>query len=363
MSYLGTVQTATTADAPIAFGMAEETLEVSCRTNGGTLPLLVQPTTWHADLCAWAKDNREFVETWLRRHGAILLRNFKPASTAKFEQLVRAVAGEPLEYHERSSPRTQVGGNIYTSTDYPARKSILLHNENSYQNSWPLRIFFFCVTSAEQGGETPIADCRRVLARISPQTKERFMRKGWMLVRNFNDGLGMTWQTVFQTTERSVVERHCRASGIEVEWKDGGRLRTRAVRSAIVRHPQTREHVWFNHAVFFHVSSLEEGMREALLEEFGEYDLPSNTFYGDGSPIEPSVLDELREAYRRETVTFPWQAGDILIMDNMLAAHGRAPYVGARKVLVGMAHPVNRRDVQPGHSLPVGRTTFHLNRN
>lgn len=171
----------------------------------------------------------------------------------------------------------------------------------------------------------------------------------------------MTWQTAFQTTEPSVVERHCRANGIQVEWKDGGRLRTRAVRSAIVRHPQTREQVWFNHAIFFHMSSLEPGMREALREEFGEYDLPSNTYYGDGSAIEPSVLDELREAYLRETVSFPWQAGDILIMDNMLAAHGRGPYAGPRKVLVGMAQPINREDVQLDRALPTGRLTFPLN--
>jgi alpha-ketoglutarate-dependent taurine dioxygenase len=308
-----------------------------------TLPLIVH-SNGHADLCTWAEGHRELIEARLQQHGAILLRNFEPVTTSGFEQLIRTIAGEPLEYCERSSPRTQVSGNIYTSTDYPARKRILLHNENSYQNSWPLRIFFCCVIPAERGGETPIADCRRVLARISPQTRERFIQKGWMLVRNFNDGPGITWQTVFQTAQQLVVERHCRANGIEVEWKDNGRLRTRAVRSAIVKHPQTGEHVWFNHALFFHVSSLEPGIREALLEEFGESDLPANTFYGDGSPIEPYVLDEIREAYLRETVSFPWQAGDILVMDNMLAAHSRAPYAGVRRLLVGMAQPIERQD-------------------
>jgi alpha-ketoglutarate-dependent taurine dioxygenase len=307
-----------------------------------TLPLIVTANGAGSDLCHWVMDHREFTETRLRRNGAILLRDFEPLTTSGFEQLIRTIAGDPLEYCERSSPRTQVSGNIYTSTDYPARKSILLHNENSYQNSWPLRIFFYCETPAERGGETPIADCRRVLARISQPTRDRFSEKGWMLVRNFNDGPGLTWQTVFQTSDEAAVERHCCANGIDVEWKDNGRLRTRAVRSAIVRHPQTGENVWFNHALFFHVSSLEPGIREALLEEFGEYDLPSNTFYGDGSPIEPDVLDEIRDAYRQETVSFPWRAGDVLVMDNMLAAHSRAPYAGTRRVLVGMAQLVER---------------------
>ena len=88
-------------------------------------------------------------------------------------------------------------------------------------------------------------------------------------------------------------------------------------------------------------------MREALLEEFAEGELPANTYYGDGSPIEPEVMEHLREAYRAETVSFPWQKGDLLMLDNMLVAHGRAPYSGAREILVGMAEPVSQEQVRP----------------
>jgi alpha-ketoglutarate-dependent taurine dioxygenase len=108
-----------------------------------------------------------------------------------------------------------------------------------------------------------------------------------------------------------------------------------------VRHPRTGEEVWFNHATFFHVTTLEPAIRESLLGEFEEDEFPTNSFYGDGSPIETSALDELREIYRQETVTFPWDRGDVLLLDNMLVAHGRAPYVGPRNVLVGMAEPVS----------------------
>jgi hypothetical protein len=87
---------------------------------------------------------------------------------------------------------------------------------------------------------------------------------------------------------------------------------------------------------------VEEDIREGLLAEFEESDLPANTFYGNGTPIEPEVMEHLREAYRRETVSFPWQKGDLLMLDNMLVAHGRAPYSGPRQILVGMAEPVTR---------------------
>jgi alpha-ketoglutarate-dependent taurine dioxygenase len=302
-----------------------------------SLPLLIQPALKGVHPAIWAASHRDFIETSLGSHGGLLFRNFKVTTPVEFEQFVKAICGELLEYRERSSPRSAVSGKIYTSTDYPADQSIFLHNENSYQQTWPMKIFFYCAKPAEHGGQTPIADCRRVYQRLSTQTRERFGQKRWMYIRNFGDGMGLSWQTVFQTKDKQVVEEHCRQNGIIPKWKEGNRLRLRAIRSAIAKHPGTGEMTWFNHATFFHVTTLEKSIRDALLAEFREEDLPSNTCYGDGSPIEPAVLDELREAYRQETVCFPWQQGDIMMLDNMLVAHGRAPYGGTRKVLVAMA--------------------------
>jgi alpha-ketoglutarate-dependent taurine dioxygenase len=304
------------------------------------LPLLITPTIDDVSLVAWAKDSREFIDRSLLDHGGILLRGFGIKTSEELEEFIRAVSGESLEYRERSSPRSQVGGNIYTSTDYPADQSIFLHNENSYQSVWPLRIFFFCAQAAKEGGETPIADCRRVLERIRPEVRRRFAEKGWMYVRNFGDGFGLDWKIVFQTSDKAVVEEHCRKNRILLEWKSGDRLKTRAIRPALRKHPRTEEMVWFNHATFFHVSTLEPKIRDGLLSNFKEEDLPANTYYGDGLPIEPYVLDELRDAYHQETVQFPWNEGDILLLDNMLTAHGRSPYVGPRKILVGMSEPI-----------------------
>jgi alpha-ketoglutarate-dependent taurine dioxygenase len=306
----------------------------------GELPLLVQPLVRHIDGSTWARNNREFIESSIRKHGGILFRHFNINSATEFEQFTSEISTELLEYRERSSPRTQVSGNVYTSTDYPADQSIFLHNENSYQETWPLRIFFYCHTAPEQGGETPIADCRRVWGRVPEQIRERFAEKQVMYVRNFGDGFGLPWQTVFQTTDKSVVEAHCRKAGIVAEWKDGERLRTRAVRPAVARHPRTGEMVWFNHGTFFHASTLAPAIRISLEAEFKEEaDFPTNSFYGDGSTIESATLDILRDAYRQETVSFPWQQGDVLMLDNMMVAHGRASYSGRREILVGMAEP------------------------
>lgn len=310
--------------------------------GGARLPLVVEPAVEGVDLLSWAAANREYVRARLAGPGAILFRGFRVREPEAFEQFVRHVSGEPLEYRERSSPRRRVAGNVYTSTDYPARETILLHNENSYQQVWPQKLFFFCATPSETGGETPLADVRRVLRRIPPETRERFRERKVMYVRNYDEGLGLDWREVFQAEDRAAVERYCAAAGIAAEWGEGDRLRTRQVAQAVARHPQTGEEVWFNHAAFFHVSRLERRVREALLEAVGEEHLPNNSFYGDGGAIEPAALEEVAAAYDAETVAFPWQAGDILMIDNMLVAHGRRPYTGARKILVAMTEPLAR---------------------
>ena len=162
-----------------------------------------------------------------------------------------------------------------------------------------------------------------------------------MYARNYGDGLDLSWQNVFQTANKSEVAEYCRQVGIEFEWTSDNRLRTRQLCQAVATHPQVGERVWFNQAHLFHISSLEPDVRESLLLSFREEDLPRNAYYGDGSRIEDDVLDEIRDVYQQEKVVFAWQEGDILMLDNMLMAHGRTPFIGQRKVLVGMAEPVN----------------------
>jgi len=169
--------------------------------------------------------------------------------------------------------------------------------------------------------------------------RDRFETGGYLYVRNFWGGVGLSWQTAFQATDRSQVEAYCRDNGIEAEWGKGDKLRTRQHRRAVATHPRIGEKSWFNHMTFFHVTTLDPALQQVLLASFGERDLPNNTYAGDGASIEPAVMDRLRAIYREETVVFPWRAGDVLMVDNMMVAHGREPFSGPRKVVVAMAEP------------------------
>lgn len=303
----------------------------------GIAPLVVQPVMSEVNPVAWGASNKEFIEAQLRRYGSVLFRNFKIDSAARFEEFARAVTPQLLDYRERSSPRSEVLRGIYTSTDYPPEQSIHFHNEQSYTHSWPMKLWFFCLKAAEKGGATPLADGRKVLQRLDPKITERFIQKKVMYVRNYGDGMGLSWQTAFQTNDKLAVEDYCRKARIAFEWKDAERLRTRQIFETVVVHPKTSEWLWFEHAAFFHISSLERSVRDAILAEFKEEDLPFNTFYGDGSAIEDSALDGIRSAYRDVAVSFPWQEKDVLLIDNMLTSHSREPFVGPRKILVAMA--------------------------
>lgn len=313
-------------------------------SSGGTSLTVYESQDTHLNPLEWAVAHRDKVDHALKSDGGILLRGFRALDAAAFGTFVQTLAGNPVPYRERSSPRTRVSGNVYTSTEYPAHQPIFLHNENSYASVWPLRIAFLCETAAETGGATPICDVRAVFAAIPEPVRARFEEKGVLYIRNFSQNLSLSWENAFQCDDPKEVEAFCRASGYEVEWPGEGRLRTKRLGNAVRRHPQTGELVWFNHATFFHLSTLQADLRDALLAQFADEDLPNQTLYGDGTSIEADVMNCLREAYRKNTLTFPWQRGDILYLDNMLIAHGREPYHGARKVLVGMAQPVGADD-------------------
>jgi alpha-ketoglutarate-dependent taurine dioxygenase len=326
----------------------EQLVNLELLKPGQLLPLVIQPAVEGLSLIAWAASHREWIETHLLKHGGILFRNFNVKGTNEFEQFIQTISGTLLDYSYRSTPRRQVSGKIYTSTEYPASQFIPLHNEMAYSLNWPMKIWFFCVKMPEQGGETPIADSRTIFQRIAPNIKEQFIQKQVLYIRNYSDTLDLTWQNVFQTTEKSEVERYCRQVGIEFEWKEGDRLRTRQVCPAVATHPKTGKTVWFNQAHLFHVSSLEPEVRQTLLSSLEEDELPRNAYYGDSSPIESFVLDEIRKIYQQEAVIFPWQEGDVLMLDNMLDAHGRTPFSGSRKVVVGMAEPFGIQENEIG---------------
>jgi alpha-ketoglutarate-dependent taurine dioxygenase len=283
-------------------------------------------------LLDWIRDNRAEFNDTLYRHAAILFRGFKINTVAKFEEVSQLFESDTREYLFRSSPRLTVGKQVYTSTSYPKESVINLHSEASYTPYKDIQcVIFCCIDPAPVGGETPIADNRRILRHLSDKTRAKFEEKGVRYVRNLHKNAGLSWQEVFQTTDRAEVEAECRRTGMDFTWKDEDGLSLTWVKKAIWQHPVTGEPVWYNHAFFFN--------RVTFERDFGPFEadrLPYNSFYGDGTEISPAEMEEIRTAYEKSTLQFPWEKGDVLFLDNLMASHGRNAYDGRRKVLAAM---------------------------
>lgn len=288
-------------------------------------------------LSDWAKNHQLQVRTLVKENKALLIRGLNVYSSKQFGEFLCTIFDTDLEeYVYRSTPRTKLKGNVYTATEYPANEVIPQHNENAYSRNIPNHIGFCCLLPSTTGGQTPISDSRIISDVLTDDERQKFEVKGIMYVRNYSE-LDLPWQEVFQTTEKSEVEAYCEANDINFEWLEDNKLRTKQTNPAFVNHPVTEEKLWLNQAHLFHVSNLPKEVSDTLMNSLGEDNLPRNTYYGDGTAIEPGVITKIRQAYQSSRVIFDWQKSDILLLDNYYFTHGREPYSGPRKILAGLA--------------------------
>lgn len=299
-------------------------------------PLLIRPGgAGRTDLAALVAGHASAIEERLVEHGALVFRGFDVREAADFERACAAVSPQALDYTYRSTPRTALGGGVFTTTEYPPDQEIALHCENAYQRSWPLKVAFCCLTAPQTGGQTQIADVRRVTAALDPHLLDRFERLGVKYVRHYRPHVDLPWEVVFQTSDRAELAAFCERQGIEHTWLDATTLRTQQVNQGTARHPVTGERVFFNQAHLFHLSNMQAPVARTLQRMYGEQ-VPRNTYFGDGSAIPEEDLQRIRDAFLREEVCFDWQAGDVMLLDNMQMAHGRKPFTGARKVVASL---------------------------
>jgi alpha-ketoglutarate-dependent taurine dioxygenase len=293
----------------------------------------------HAETLVWAEESRPELSSLLTGYGAVLLRGFRVADGREFAALTRVVAGELRRYIEGNSPRTSLGDDVYTSTEFPGKYSITMHNELSYSRWWPRLLSFYCETPPTQGGATLVARGDVPFRLLGQDVLDRYLESGVTYVQNLHggEGAGRSWQQTFETGDRDEVERYLTEGGAEAAWKKDGGLRISQRRPAVREHPDTGERLWFNQVDQWHPSNQDSRTREALDLIYAPEDLPVNAFHGDGSTLDEASLDVLRKGYTAAATPVAWRAGDVVLLDNMLLAHGRMPFSGERRILVGMA--------------------------
>ncbi|MFE5039269.1 TauD/TfdA family dioxygenase [Streptomyces sp. NPDC056683] len=300
-----------------------------------------------AGVRAWLEDVRPHLTAALHTYGAVYLRGLPMAGVEDFAAIRDVLISERTPYREKATPRSRLGDDVFSSTDLPASQSIRMHNENSYTLTFPGLLLFGCLTAPEQGGATPVADCRKVLEALPAALVANMRAVGWRLTRSFSEHISTDWQTAFATEDTDEVERYCAESLIGCSWQKDGGLRTSQIRPGVITHPSTDAEVWFNHLLFWNEWALDEELRETLVDEFGRDGLPFNTEFGDGQPLTSDDLLAVQAAYDTATVRETWQPGDLMLVDNILTAHGRDPFRGDRKIVVAMGAPMELADCRP----------------
>jgi hypothetical protein len=306
-------------------------------------PLVVVPVPGRLSLPAaadWITEHLPELHRTRLEHGAVMLRGLPFTSPDEFAVLRDRLIRRPADYVEKATPRSAFGNGVFTATDFPPRRQIRLHNENSYALRFPGLLVFGCLTAPSSGGATFLGDMRRAMSLLGDDIIREFRSRGWMLVRNYWGHFGLDWREAFSTDDPADVERYAAGEDIAVSWPQD-RLRTTQRRSATIRHPETGDECWFNHVAFWSEWTLDDEVRAMLSAECGP-DLPFMTWYGDGEPVPRPVVDEINQVLDAVRVAEAWRPGDLMLVDNVRMGHGRDPFQGERRVVVGMGDPIER---------------------
>ncbi|MEU8977376.1 TauD/TfdA family dioxygenase [Streptomyces sp. NPDC048309] len=311
----------------------------------GRPPLLRAEATGSAP--SWAAEHRDALRAVVAEHGCVLVRGLGLREAAETGAVFSALATGLMTEKEVFAPRQTYSDGVYSSTKWPPNQPMCMHHELSYTLEFPGLMMFACLTAPTDGGATAVADAPTVLDALPAELTERFEREGWLLTRSYNDEIGASVAEAFGTEDRAAVESYCHANGITFEWQTDGGLRTRQRRSAVVRHPATGRRCWFNQIAFLNEWTMAPEVREYLVDVYGADGLPFNTRFGNGDPIGEDVVQLLNNVYESHTAREPWQAGDLMLVDNVRTAHSREPFEGPREVLVALADPVSLADCSP----------------
>lgn len=287
------------------------------------------------DPAEWAAEHRAELEQLRLRHGAVLITGPDARTPEDVIAIRDALGHAPAEAVDRFAPRTDHGRGAYSWPEWAADRGMCCHHEQSHGATAPAVLVFGALTLPAEGGGIFVADTRRVLRGLPPQVADRFAKQGWRLFRTYRAFLGLAWTEAFGMDDRDALEKVLQRDAVGYEWV-GTDLRTRVQRPAVRQHPETGEDCWFNDVAFFSQWSVPAVELDVMLQAFGPLGAPTNTAFGDGKLLPQDVYDQISQAYAAATLPVPWQRGDVLLVDNMLAAHGREAYAGEWDVVVAL---------------------------
>jgi Taurine catabolism dioxygenase TauD, TfdA family len=275
--------------------------------------------------------------------GAVLVRGAGIAGAATLVELATRLGLAAVPQREPFVARRDLSGEVWSQPEWPNTSPMCMHHELGWQRQPPPYLLVACLRPAANGGRTGVADGRVVLSLLPDRLVERAERHGWSLVRRYAGGLiGMAWQDAFAGMDAAAVESYAAQEGIELEWGTD-HLLTRRRRTAVRETGPDGMPAWSNLLAFCSEWTMDPAVRDYLVATLGRSKLPFETSFGDGSPFTAEDAETVNAAYDKATVHVCWQAGDVLLLDNVRTAHSMEPFTGTREMAVMHAAPTAGR--------------------
>lgn len=307
--------------------------------DGTAFPLALECRSADVSLdsaVAWIAEHADELVRQAAEHGVVLFRGFPVVTDRDFDRLVAAFGLPNFRYEDCLSNAVRVvkTERVFTANEAPPDVRICLHHEMAQTPLYPSKLFFFCEKTAESGGATPLCRSDILFERLStefPQFARDCTDKGLRyshVMPAANDaasGMGRSWQSTLRSETKTQAEDRLRSLNYSWTWHDDGCLRVMTpVLPAVIKLANGRT-AFFNQLIAaFH------GWKDS------RNDPTKSITFGDGTQLDNTIMQRVIEMAEEITFDTPWQAGDVALVDNYVAMHGRRVFQGTRKVLASL---------------------------
>jgi alpha-ketoglutarate-dependent taurine dioxygenase len=288
---------------------------------------------------AWIRDNKPIIEETLAKAGAVLFRGFPVDSAESFDQFSAAFEYRNFTYKESLSNAVRVNftERVFTANEAPKDVEIFLHHEMAQTPMAPSKLFFFCQSSAEKGGQTPLCRSDKLYEALNkewPSAMSAFEEFGvkYTTIMPANDdsesGQGRSWKSTLSVDTEEQAESKLSDLRYTWEWLENGDLKAVTPTLPAVIEFEDESKSFFNQLIAAYMGW--KGVKENHSDFIR---------FGDDSEIPKDILELAAKLAPEYTYDLPWQDGDVALVDNYRAMHGRKPFEGDRKrqVLVALA--------------------------
>ena len=305
--------------------------------GGKPFPLAIKaPEGSLPEGCEWARGVADELSKAAFEHGAVLVRGLPMASPKDFDSIVSAFSFPNFSYADSLSNAYRINftPRVFSANEAPSDITIFLHHEMAQTPIYPSKLFFFCQAAADEGGATPICRSDILWERLReqrPDFAKACLAEGLKYSNvmpaeaDESSGMGRSWQGTFNVDNREAAEARLAKLGYSWEWQANGDLRATTPVLPAVRDLGDGRASFFNQLI-----AAFNGWKDTRNDPAKAITL------GDGTPLDPANVAAASALADELTFDIPWQAGDLALVDNYIAMHGRRTFKGTRRVLASL---------------------------